>query len=393
MNKWILSLPVLIVLALLCGVPARAEAPVRIFLATDTHHLSPSLTDYGPLFDDLVTNHNDGKLTERSGELVDAFLEKARAERADVVVLTGDLTFNGELQSLLELTEKLKALWDGGIPVLVIPGNHDTSSKQARTYFGSKAGQTETFTQEDFARICSCLGRDQALARDEDSFSFIYEAGSGLWLLMLDANTDHAPIGRLPASTLTWLEDWLKKAQEQGKTVLSFSHQNLLPVNKLYYYQFTIANCGEVLDLYRRYGVRYSFSGHSHIQHRTEADGLTEYVTGPLCVTPMHYAVITAGGGETVYEARTLGLYREEALERFRAPVLSGMQAALEACPATEEERELMAEMAADVNVAYFGGDWDTIRSLKDGPAWELWQTKGKTTAWFTYLWSIFEEY
>ena len=370
---------------------AQAE-PVRIWLATDTHHLSPELTDYGSMFYNVVYV-NDGKLTEHSGELVDSFLQKAKDGGADLIVVTGDLTFDGELASLIDITAKFKASWDAGVPVLVVPGNHDTSSVHARNYFANKSRPVENFTQAKFEELCSCLGRDQALTRDETSFSFIYEAGEDVWLVLLDANTDAAPIGKVPDETLVWLEEWLGKARDEGKTVLSFSHQNLLPVNELYYDEFTIQNCQKILKLYREYGVRYSFSGHSHIQHRTEMDGLTEYVTGPLCVTPLHYAVITAGKDEVAYEAFTMDMYQAEAVERFRAPMLLGMKSMLDTYAVTEEERAVMAEFAATINQAYFAGDWDTIRALKDSRGWDLWRTKALGSFWYTYMWSIFEEF
>ena len=67
MKKKILGALALLGVALLGLCPGSAEEPVRIFLATDTHHLSPSLTDYGDMFHNVVYV-NDGKLTEHSGE-------------------------------------------------------------------------------------------------------------------------------------------------------------------------------------------------------------------------------------------------------------------------------------------------------------------------------------
>ena len=371
--------------------PKAEEKPANIWLCTDTHHLSPELTDYGSMFMNVVFA-NDGKLTEHSGELFDAFLEKAREAQADCVVVTGDLTFDGERASLLDFVDKCKASWEAGVPVLVIPGNHDISSFKSRNYFENHSRPVENVTQADFAEICSSLGYDEAIARDEDSFSYVYEISDSVWLLLLDANTDQAPIGTLPETTLAWMEEWLQKAQEEGKTVLSFSHQNLLPVNVLYYDEFTIHNCQKVLELYHQYGVEYSFSGHSHIQHTCTRDGVTEYVTGPLCVTPLHYAIVRADAEEVSYEAFTMDIYEEEAVERFRRPMLMGMKSMAEELDVTEEECEIMAEYAATLNQAYFAGDWETIQDMKDDQGWELWREKALGTFWYTYMWSIFEE-
>ena len=374
------------------ALPSKAEEAVTIYLCTDTHHLSPSLTDYGPMFTNVVFT-NDGKLAEHSGELLDSFLLKAIEDEADYIVITGDLTFDGERESLLDFVSRCQKAKEAKIPVLLIPGNHDISSTKSRNYFENKSRPVENVSQEEFANICGPLGYDQALSKDEYSFSYLYEASDSLWLLFLDANTDRAPIGSLPEGTLDWVELWLQKAKEEGKTVLSFSHQNLLPVNVLYYDEFTIHDCQKILDLYEKYGVHYSFSGHSHIQHKTVQNGLTEYVTGPLCVTPLHYAIITAGEEKDVatYEAHTMDFFVEEAVERFRRPMLEGMKALAESLNVTEEEAAIMAEYAATLNQAYFAGDEETVLSMKDDEGWELWKEKALGSFWYTYMWSIFE--
>ena len=59
----------------------------------------------------------------------------------------------------------------------------------------------------------------------------------------------------------------------------------------------------------------------------------------------------------------------------------------------SEEEREIMADFAATINQAYFAGDWDSIHALKDSRGWNLWRTKALGSFWYTYIWSIFEEY
>ena len=63
-RKWLITV-VFCLSVLLLGAAAFAES-VHIWLATDTHHLSPELTDYGSLFYSVVYT-TDGRLTEYSG--------------------------------------------------------------------------------------------------------------------------------------------------------------------------------------------------------------------------------------------------------------------------------------------------------------------------------------
>ena len=120
--------------------------------------------------------------------------------------------------------------------------------------------------------------------------------------------------------------------------------------------------------------------------------GLTEDVTGPLCVSPLHYAVITVDGADVGYAAATLDLYAEEARRRFVDPVRQSVDTMLRGLALTEVEREEMAGFAASLNQAYFAGDTDTIAALRDSPTWTLWREKGRGTALYPYLRSIFDE-
>ena len=83
--------------------PAHAT---RVVLMTDIHYLAGSLRDEGEAFTTMV-NHGDGKLVNYVEEIVDAALEEAISQNADVLILSGDLSLNGEEDSHKELAKKL----------------------------------------------------------------------------------------------------------------------------------------------------------------------------------------------------------------------------------------------------------------------------------------------
>ena len=61
-------------------------------------------------------------------EIIDEFIDVVKKEKPDIVVLTGDLSFNGEKGSHQGLADKLMKIKDAGITVAVIPGNHDVDN-------------------------------------------------------------------------------------------------------------------------------------------------------------------------------------------------------------------------------------------------------------------------
>lgn len=76
----------------------------------------------------------DGRVLEYGWEVMDAFLDDMKEEDPDLLILSGDLTLDGEKASHEELAELLEGLSEAGIEVAVIPGNHDINNPDARRY-------------------------------------------------------------------------------------------------------------------------------------------------------------------------------------------------------------------------------------------------------------------
>ena len=102
----------------------------RMILMTDIHYLSQSLTDGGESFTRMV-EHGDGKLVHYVEEITDAALDEVVNQKPDVLILAGDLTLEGEKESHEDLAKKLEQVEEAGIPVVVIPGNHDINNTRA----------------------------------------------------------------------------------------------------------------------------------------------------------------------------------------------------------------------------------------------------------------------
>lgn len=107
----------------------------RIVLMTDVHYLARSLTDRGSSFQNEI-EHGDGKLTHYVWEIVDAAFDEIELLTPDVLIVSGDLTLNGEVKSHEEFAALLDEVERRGISVLVIPGNHDINSRWASSYIG-----------------------------------------------------------------------------------------------------------------------------------------------------------------------------------------------------------------------------------------------------------------
>ncbi|MBA5745194.1 metallophosphoesterase, partial [Escherichia coli] len=71
---------------------------LSMVVTTDVHYFAPSLTDNGKAFEKYVAA-GDGKQLAYSDEITDAFLADVESKKTDVLIISGDLTNNGEKTS------------------------------------------------------------------------------------------------------------------------------------------------------------------------------------------------------------------------------------------------------------------------------------------------------
>lgn len=277
-----------------CSIP-QEESPMnayKIITATDLHYLAPEINDKGQAVRDM-TARGDGKMTVWSHELVEAFLWQVEREKPDLLLLTGDLTLNSELKSHQRLANRLQELKAKGTAVALMPGNHDLNNPFAVEYQKDKAYVAENTSPKEFKDLYGPLSYDQARLKDPTSFSYVMDLTQDLSLLIIDTNQpDDA--GQVSATTKAWLQKTLDLLNEENRTILSASHQNILIHNQAFTDGFMIKNHEILRPMLEKAGVRLNLSGHIHIQDLAESSGgLFEAATSSLAVSPHRYAQLT----------------------------------------------------------------------------------------------------
>ena len=383
------------------GHAEASSSGFRAVIASDLHYIAPELTDGGPGYQQILKN-GDSKFMPYVEEITDAFLDEVLADPPDVVLLTGDLTFNGAEISHRRLAGKLQRLEDAGIPVLVLPGNHDVYNENAALYRGGSFERVPFASGESFAGIYRDFGPGEALSADSDSLSYVWQLNEQVWIMMLDENTAHDFCG-LSDRSFQWIEAQLQKAREEGRFVLVAGHQNVFQ-HSIFRGGYVIQGAQRLQELLRRYGVPLCLSGHLHTQHVQSEDGLTEIATSALCSYPCQYAVLTAEDGRLRYGTRRLDLAawaerngRPDAVfQDFAGAAGTYMDAHFTPAGMAPlvDDPVLWAEMLAylqALNRAYFSGDLREIAALDpDGRLAGLWAEENGMTAW--YLRSVLDE-
>lgn len=371
-KTWILcTLCLLLLVCAGCAASDGADEPesLTIAVASDLHYLSPSLTDNGPLFE-AVVKRGDGKLMLDIEAVTEAFTEQMIAEQPDLLILSGDLSFNGEKQSHLDLAEKLKRIEESGVQVLVLPGNHDMNVSSAACFEGEEYRYVDSVDAAEFREIYADFGYSEALSFDKLSGSYVYAPCRGLRIFMLDTNSVFD--NTFPEESFDWLEKQLKSAKRAGAQILTVSHQNLLVHNDLFVFGYQIMNAGELEEMLVKYGARLHLSGHMHIQHAAEG-GLTEVLTSPLSMTPCRYARLLWVHKTLSYEARSVDVsawaaargsvdgkllrFDDYARDFFWQTAYDKTLARCLSAGMDQEDAERLSACFADTNLAYFSGE------------------------------------
>ena len=398
-----------------------SEAPEQriienIIIGTDIHYLAPSLTDGGPRFQEMV-EYGDGKVVTYISEITEAFLDEVISLRPNALILSGDLTLEGEKASHEGLADQLSRVEEAGVPVLVIPGNHDINNRQAACYEGTQRLPAEFTTPEEFREIYREFGYDEAISEDDYSLSYVYQLDENTRMLMLDT-CQYRPTakvgGAILSSTYDWIEEQLMQAWDDGMDIIPVAHHNLLDQSEIYVDNCTIEHGEQLADLLEEWDVPIFLSGHLHVQHtKRSVDnmGVWEMVTASLATPVCQYGVLEYGGnGSFDYKtwsvdvegwAKEKGVTEKDLLEfdRFKVPFLKrvfynqSMAALTPVQELNEEQKKQMSELYAEMNYYYYQGTAYQIRDqVKQDPAYELWLEEGAASVLGDYVVYIMED-
>lgn len=352
--------------------------PMKIYVATDLHYLSKDLTDLGTFFTSMIENA-DGKVMRYSEELIDAFINEMMDKKPEVLILSGDLTFNGECLSHIQLAKKLKQLKEIGTTILVIPGNHDLYSTNAAKFIDDTYEIVEGITSEQFASIYAAYGFEQAIAKDINSLSYVVEVNDSLRIMMIDTNTkDHE--NKVKEETLQWIEKELQDAQNKGKHVITVSHQNLINHSSLLSEGFTISNADKLKKLLQKYSVICHLSGHIHMQHISSQDNLYDIATSSLAISPNQYGILDIDSEAMHYETQSVDVstwtkksqIQDENLLHFKDYAKTFFETTSYKQAYKKINTKEDANLFASINTKYFAGRLDTLTDEEKDYIWPI---------------------
>ncbi len=297
-------------LAILCLFTIHtAYSDSRIMVISDPHYLSDSLYQQ----DNAVFLGNiqamDGRITQYSRELMDALVRQAAAEQPDALIITGDLSFDGEKASHMELAAYFRQIEDLEIPVWVIPGNHDINAVGPVGFDERGTYPAENVSEEEFIRLyCEFLG--DIHPQDGIGLSYAVRISPELQILMIDVSC-HDPIaytnGAFTSEHAAWVRSMLSADGLPIQTITA-SHHNLLIHSTYRTELYTMYGNQLLIDLMDQNDIILHLSGHLHIQHVQHRENITDAAIQSFCIFPHSYAILTHNSqtGEFTYEVKSV---------------------------------------------------------------------------------------
>lgn len=253
--------------------PPAAAVPVRFAVWSDLHLYDDHLGTSGAAFEAYLAQ--DPKLLRESEAILQAAIADVLQQNVQFIIITGDLTKDGELRDHVLMTQYLAKLEQRGIQVYVVPGNHDINNPDASRYVGDSSKPVPSVSPGLFRALYQRFGYGQALDRDVNSLSYVVEPTPGLWLLAIDTckydesktNAHEVVSGRIRPETMAWIQAVMQKANAKGKKVIAFEHHG---VNQhffgedAFFPEFLLDNWAATSMQLAQTGLKVIFTGHYH---------------------------------------------------------------------------------------------------------------------------------
>ncbi|MEJ6075827.1 metallophosphoesterase [Lactobacillus johnsonii] len=284
------------------------DKKTSFWVISDTHLIADSLHDHGQAFSQMQKT-SQGKDLYYQETALSAFVRMAQKKKPAAIIVTGDVTFNGERVSAEKFAEIFKPLEE--TQLLVLPGNHDIYDGWAREFRGKKQYYAGQISPRMWRNIFKTSYKN-AVSVDDESLAYSVQLNPDYLLILADSNdygkeeatTAPATAGFLGREQRRWIKAQLQYASENNLQVIFCMHHNLYAHNPAVNKGYVVDDYRELRKLLAQYNVKLVFSGHIHAQNimlPQDPCPATEIVTSSFCSNDQGYGVVKVLPKEVSY--------------------------------------------------------------------------------------------
>ena len=247
--------------------------PLKIQFITDVHYYSRKNGTEGKAYDKAESKSQ--MIIKDSDLVIKAGFDMLAADTStDIVILAGDTTRNGEIDSHKEFIEMLYDLKAKGKRVYVITATHDFRP----------GGVTEGYKGDDKIEVPAVddrqelwdmyydFGPSEAISTHRESLSYVVQLAPGYRLFALNDDTNFKPEGEQGSGysddCMNWIMEQLRDAQENDQYVIAMTHHPMIspsPFYKIIGGGNMQRNHETTREIFADAGLHCMLTGHTHV--------------------------------------------------------------------------------------------------------------------------------
>lgn len=247
--------------------------PLKIQFITDPHYFSRKLYTPGKAYDKAESKSQ--KLIKDSDVAIKAGFDLLCEDKStDIVVLAGDTTKDGEIESHEEFIEMLRDLKKRGKRVYVITATHDfRDGGVADAYQGDETVKTKAVEdRHDLWDMYYEFGPNEAIATHKESMCYVVQLAPGYRLFALNDDTNYKPEGERGSGfsddCMAWIMEQLEDAKKNDQFVIAMTHHPMISPSPFY----NIIGGGNMQrnyettrEIFADAGLSCMLTGHTHV--------------------------------------------------------------------------------------------------------------------------------
>lgn len=247
--------------------------PLKIQFITDIHHYSRKVGTEGKAYE-KAESKSQKVIKDTDLVLNEAWNILCEDKSTDIVVVAGDTTRDGEIDSHKEVIDMLHDLQKRGKRVYVITATHDfRDGGVADGYVGDEVVKVPAVeNRQDLWDMYYDFGPSEAIATHRESMSYVVQLAPGYRLFALNDDTNFKPEGDRGSGfsddCMAWIMEQLRDAQEHDQYVIAMTHHPMIAPSPFY----AIIGKGDMQrnhettrEIFADAGLHCMLTGHTHI--------------------------------------------------------------------------------------------------------------------------------
>lgn len=247
--------------------------PLKVQFIADLHYYSRKAGTEGKAYKKAESKSQ--KVIKDSDLVIKAGFDMLCEDTStDIILLAGDTTRDGELDSHKEFIDMLHDLQKRGKRVYVITATHDfRDGGVADGYDGDNVIKVPAVEdRHDLWDMYYDFGPSKAISVHKESMSYVVQLADGYRLFALNDDTNYKPEGERGSGfsddCMNWIMQQLKDAQEHDQYVIAMTHHPMIspsPFYKIIGGGNMQRNHETTREIFADAGLHCMLTGHTHV--------------------------------------------------------------------------------------------------------------------------------